>query len=163
MKTLTMQASLCALAVAMGAVLSPSVAEASTRSCHAAVMVTNQQRNMVTVFVNRFTASASGVGYNRNRRHASDRAASCLQAAWAHRYEAGFVPAECNASHGISGFNADRGLHHAIGYDACRAWHWSGSVRVHVRGYVWGDKGCSGRGTGRSRFIELASWYRISC
>lgn len=133
-----------------------------TRSCTGVYMVTNQNRNMVTIFVERFTATASGGIYipNTIRMRAYRKALACMQAAWERPYETS-IPTECTPSSGINGYET-RGLLNAIREAARRDWHWDGNVEVDVFAYIYGDKGCGGERNKTSTHVRLADNYSIN-
>ena len=145
--------------------LSGSIAEARTyyRSCEVTIYVSNQERNLVTVPVETFTATASAGGYipNTIRLRAYRKAVSCLTAAWALQDGSG-PPDECDEENGISGFGIGSWPHY-IASRACPVWSWLGTAYVHVWAHIRGDNGCGGGLFDKDVTVDLGSWYEIFC
>ncbi len=160
-----MNAFRCACIAAVGLLLCTSIAEAQRyrRSCRVDMTAANQNANQVTVYFERFSASAASNAYipNTLRLRAYRRAVSCLGAVWDRRHGYG-VPPECTAANGISGFDIGS-LNQVIRREACPTWSWRGTTRVIVRARISGNKGCGGRRTRRSAIVTLGSGYAISC
>ncbi len=160
-----MKSYICKAAILVAALAASGVAEAQDyrRSCEGSILVTNQQRNMVTVKVDGFTATGSGGGYMPNtiRLRAYRHAVACVTAAWAIRDGSG-PPPECDEAHGITGFEIGS-WPQAIARTACPAWSWSGSVLVDALAHIRGGNGCGGDYGKTSKWIVLGRDYRISC
>lgn len=144
-----------------------STAEARdyTRSCNVSISVVNQNRNMPTVIIARFSAMATASTYipNTLRLRAYRRANSCLNWAWSRRDQSA-IPEACTASNGISGYNV-RHLGLTISRVACRDWGYArrSRTRVAVRGHIWGNKGCGGSRRKTDATVTLATNHLIYC
>jgi hypothetical protein len=150
-------------AVLMGA--SMAVARDYTRSCNASITVVNRNRNMTTVVVESFSASATSSSYMPNtlRLRAYRRANSCFDWAWPRRNESA-IPEGCRPSNGISGYDVTN-LSRTLSRLACREWSMAprSRTRVDVWGRIWGQKGCGGSRRKTSAAVKLADNYAIYC
>jgi hypothetical protein len=155
----------CTFIAAMSLLLWPSISEAKTyhRSCRFQVMVDIPDTNMtrLTFFGYRATASAGWYIPNTIRVRAYRRAVSCLRASWeGHSYSS--LPPECTEASGIVGYDIGS-MSQKIRYSGCPAWDYPRSVRVRVRGLIWGNKGCGGSIKLLQSYITLVEGYEINC
>ena len=143
--------------------LSTSAINARTyrRSCKAVFKIVNQNRNMVPVYVEEFSAKASAGRFipNTIRLRAYRKAIKCMKQAWeneSHR------PEECTPAKGINNYETGH-LINAVTSAACEKWNWTGRLRVQAYASIRGDKGCGGDRKKKDVQVKLAEWYPIFC